>query len=70
MAPLAARLGLSSWLEPLHDILSQGNEAMRWLERHAAGVPLREILAEGATAMQLAEVEPAPLNTAASHPLG
>ncbi|WP_094555078.1 glutamate--cysteine ligase [Synechococcus sp. 1G10] len=70
VAPLAARLGLSSWLEPLHDILSQGNEAMRWLERHAAGVPLREILAEGATAMQLAEVEPAPLNTAASHPLG
>ncbi len=70
MAPLAAELGLSPWLEPLQLILGQGNEAMRWLERHAQGVPLAEILSDEAKAMQLAEAEPSPRNTATSHPLG
>ena len=51
MAPLARTLGLSPWLEPLHNLLRNGNQAMRWLAAQQAGTPVATLIAEGAAAM-------------------
>ena len=56
MAPLAADLGLTPWLQPLHALLEQGNQAMRWQAAHAAGAPVATLIAEGAAAMEQREL--------------
>jgi predicted glutamate--cysteine ligase len=77
LTPLAERRGIAAWLRPLHGVLEHGNQAMRWLEHHAAGVPIRTILAEATAAMEHDEAnawpsggEPAPQRTEAAGPLG
>jgi predicted glutamate--cysteine ligase len=70
LAPLASRLGLSPWLQPLHGVLEHGNEAMDWLARHRRGEAIGEILAAEAVVMERREREPAPRNTEAMNPLG
>ena len=56
MAPLAAELGMTTWLQPLHALLEQGNQAMRWQAAHAAGAPVATLIAEGAAAMEQREL--------------
>ena len=60
MAPLAAELGLGAVLEPLQAVLEQGNTAMTWLERHAAGESIAEIVARDAAALAALEQRLAP----------
>lgn len=55
MAPLARTLGLSTWLEPLHRLLRDGNQAMRWLAQARAGRSVAALIAEGAERMQRCE---------------
>ena len=55
MAPLAAELGLSPWLQPLHSLLQEGNQAMRWLAAEASGTPVAALVAAGALAMEQRE---------------
>jgi predicted glutamate--cysteine ligase len=52
MAPLAETLGLSSILQPLHTVLDEGSESIRWLRRHRAGEPVARIMATEAMAME------------------
>ena len=68
MAPLAAALGLSSWLQPLHALLERGNQAMRWQDAHAAGAAVATLIAEGATAMEQQEAA-LTAGLATDHPL-
>ena len=68
MAPLAAELGLSPWLEPLQGLLERGNQAMRWQAAHAAGAPVAALIAEGATAMEQQELA-LTAGLATDHPL-
>ena len=71
MAPLAAELGLAPLLEQLEPVLSHGNQAMRWLRRHAAGESVAAIVATEAAALTQREVQLAKLGTAAGPaPLG
>ena len=51
LAPLAAELQLTAWLEPLQVVLERGNQAMRWLERHKGGETISAILASEIAAM-------------------
>jgi predicted glutamate--cysteine ligase len=55
VAAEAARLGLASLLEPLRQVLAEGNTAMRWLRRHAAGEEIAAILRADAAAMEAQE---------------
>jgi predicted glutamate--cysteine ligase len=57
MAPLAAELGLRRWLAPLHDLLSSGNQAMRWLARHGRGESIGAIIGSEAVALEYREKE-------------
>ncbi|MEB3235309.1 MAG: glutamate--cysteine ligase [Cyanobacteriota bacterium] len=51
MAPLAAELGLTTVLQPLHGILQRGNQAMRWLQQHQNGESVAAIVASDAAAL-------------------
>mgnify|MGYP002057475164 FL=1 len=55
MSPLAASLNLSSKLEPLHALLSRGNQAMRWDEAHDRGSAITELLHQGIKEMESQE---------------
>jgi predicted glutamate--cysteine ligase len=57
MAPLAAELGLERWLAPLNDLLSHGNQAMRWLARHGRGEGIGAIIGSEAAALEHREKE-------------
>jgi len=62
LRPLAADLGLTAWLAPLETLLRPlaeggGNQAQRWLQRHAAGEPIAAILADEAAALERRELE-------------
>ena len=71
LAPLAEQLNLAATLEPLQTVLRQGNQAMRWLQREAEGLPIATIVAASAAAMAEREAAPnAPLATDALSPLG
>ena len=71
MAPLAAQLGLTAWLAPLHRLLQEGNQAMRWLAAEAAGTPVPALVADGAAAMEQREaLLTAGLATDPARPLG
>ncbi len=71
MAPLAEQLNLGPSLAPLQSVLSSGNQAMRWLRRHAAGMPVAAIVAASAAAMAERETQlSAPPATDALAPLG
>ncbi|MEB3330866.1 MAG: glutamate--cysteine ligase [Synechococcaceae cyanobacterium] len=51
LAPLAMEEGLSTVLAPLEAVLNEGNQAMRWLKRHACGDSIAAILSDEAEAM-------------------
>lgn len=55
MAPLAAELGLTRWLAPLHDLLAGGNQAMRWLTRHGRGESIGAIIGSEAVVLERRE---------------
>jgi predicted glutamate--cysteine ligase len=55
LEPLAARQGLAPTLAPLWQVLSHGNQAMRWLARHRSGESIAAILAEEVQAMAAQE---------------
>jgi predicted glutamate--cysteine ligase len=55
MAEPAAALGLTETLQPLQTVLREGNQAMRWLNRHRKGEPIGTIL--GSEALAMAEQE-------------
>ncbi|MCT0206739.1 glutamate--cysteine ligase [Synechococcus sp. CS-1332] len=55
MAPLAAELGLERWLAPLHELLSTGNQAMRWLARERRGETISAIIGSEAVALEARE---------------
>ena len=62
LRPLAARLGLAPWLAPLEPLLRPleeggGNQAQRWLRRHAAGEGIGAILTAEAAALEQREAE-------------
>jgi len=65
LAPLAAELELSPWLEPLHAVLERGNQAMRWLQHHGSGASISSILSSEIEAM--AQQELAILGSASKH---
>ena len=56
LAPLAADLELTPWLEPLHAVLERGNQAMRWLQRHGSGESISAILSTEIEAMAQQEL--------------
>jgi len=71
LAPLAEQLNLAATLAPLQSVLSQGNQAMRWLQREGEGLPIATIVAASAAAMAEREAAlNAPLATDALGPLG
>lgn len=71
LTPLAKELNLSATLAPLQAVLSGGNQAMRWLQRMAQGMPIATIVAVSAEAMaQREEALNAQLATDAPSPLG
>jgi len=71
LAPLAEQLNLAATLAPLQTVLRQGNQAMRWLQRDAEGLPIATIVAASAAAMAEREAAlNAPLATDALSPLG
>ena len=55
MEALARRLELEAVLAPLHRILEQGNQAMRWLRRQGQGESIAAIVASDAAAMATQE---------------
>ncbi len=55
MADLAASLGLTETLVPLRQVLSEGNQAMRWLARHHSGEAIGSILRTEAIEMAAQE---------------
>lgn len=55
LMPLARVHQLEGVIEPLHTILDQGNQAMRWLQRHQQGEPIAAIVASDAAALALRE---------------
>jgi predicted glutamate--cysteine ligase len=55
LRPLAERQGLASNLEPLWQVLREGNQAMRWLARHQAGESIATILGQEIQAMAVQE---------------
>jgi gamma-glutamyl:cysteine ligase YbdK (ATP-grasp superfamily) len=57
LAPLASELGLTQLLAPLGGVLEQGNQAMRWLAGHQAGVPISKLLSLEIAAMATREIE-------------
>ena len=65
LAPLAADLELTPWLQPLHAVLERGNQAMRWLQRHGSGESISAILSTEIEAM--AQQELAILGSASKH---
>ena len=55
LTPLARDQGLVPVIAPLHAILNQGNQAMRWLQRYQQGEPIAAIVASDAAALALRE---------------
>ena len=53
--PLAAAHQLEGVIAPLHTILEQGNQAMRWLQRHQQGEAIAAIVASDAALLALRE---------------
>ena len=51
LAPLAVELGLATVLAPLHTVLDHGNQAMRWLAGHRAGLSISTLLSQEIQAM-------------------
>ena len=49
MAPLAEAMGLSETLKPLQSVVTEGNQAIRWLDRHRMGASIGAIIAAEAT---------------------
>lgn len=71
MAHLAKELELTEALAPLVPLLADGNQAMRWRERHRMGESIAAILSSETAAMQAQEKAlEAWLATDASNPLG
>ena len=71
MAPLARELGLTEALAPLAPLLADGNQAMRWTQRHRQGESIAAISRNEAAAMQARELAlEAWLATDASSALG
>jgi hypothetical protein len=52
MATPAAERGLTGLLTPLHELLADGNTAMRWLHLYRQGDPIGAILAREAKALE------------------
>ncbi|MFM1811447.1 MAG: glutamate--cysteine ligase [Cyanobacteriota bacterium] len=55
LMPLAKAHQLEAVIAPLQAILDQGNQAMRWLQRHQQGEPIAAIVASDAAALALRE---------------
>jgi len=55
LTPLARERGLAPVIAPLHAILDQGNQAMRWLQRYQQGETIAAIVASDAAALALRE---------------
>lgn len=64
--PTAKQQGFSCFLSPITRILSQGNEAQRWLKAHAAGQTIADILGK---AIAQAEVQEQDLKDKLCEPL-
>lgn len=65
LAPLADELGLAPLLDLLPTLLREGNQAMQWLQRHAAGESVAAIVAAEAAALAQREAQLAKLSTEA-----
>jgi predicted glutamate--cysteine ligase len=52
MAPLAESLQLSACLRPLHGLLADGNQAMRWETAHGQGQSIEDLLQKGIQRME------------------
>ncbi len=65
LAPLADELGLAPLLDLLPTLLREGNQAMQWLQRHAAGESVVAIVAAEAAALAQREAQLAKLSTEA-----
>ncbi|MEB3202223.1 MAG: glutamate--cysteine ligase [Synechococcus sp.] len=57
LAPLASELGLDNQLAPLEIVLDRGNQAMRWLAGHQAGIPISQLISLEIAAMASQELE-------------
>jgi gamma-glutamyl:cysteine ligase YbdK (ATP-grasp superfamily) len=44
LAPVIEAHGLEAFIQPVHDILQNGNMAMRWIAAHEAGQSVPEII--------------------------
>lgn len=55
--PLATELGLQHQLLPIHSVLEQGNQAMRWLAAIENGASITEVIQEGIAAMVSQEAD-------------
>ena len=55
VAPLARACNLEPWLQPLQQVLHEGNQAMQWLEAHRRGVSVAELISTGAVVLQQRE---------------
>ena len=56
VAPLSKDLNLAKQLDPLHSVLSKGNQAMHWLQAHANGQPVEAVIQHSIAEMNVEEI--------------
>ena len=55
VTPLAKELNMFDLLQPIQSVLTNGNQAMIWLDSYSKGVSIQSLLQQGITEMELEE---------------
>ncbi|WP_299484469.1 glutamate--cysteine ligase [Acaryochloris sp. IP29b_bin.137] len=55
--PTAKQSGFSCFLTPIHQILTQGNEAQQWLKQHQQGESIEQIMQDAIATMSQTEID-------------
>ena len=54
--PLATEMHMEDLLVPIYSVLEEGNAAMKWLQDHAAGQTVEQVVKEGICQMEDDEI--------------
>ncbi len=54
--PMAIEMNMSRTLEPIQEVLNQGNQAMQWIDQYKKGKSIKTIIQEGINNMEREEV--------------
>ena len=56
VTPLAEELDMFALLKPIESVLTNGNQAMIWLNSYSKGVSIQSLLQKGISEMELEEI--------------